>query len=188
MVRAGWDRFLRREEGPFRPHRAWDSVHGQCRIAWQVTFSIVSVHGLVDLYPIIPMSFRLHRQQPSPMPPARDLPHRPVAGGFDVGNQFHRSPPRDRNRHAAFGRPARELGTSPRFVPVTSTRKSHRPKGCADESLGHTPAEQPATPKRKKVAHSHQTGLKLPIKGRKVAADRVEKASAPPPKPVRKRA
>lgn len=64
----------------------------------------------------------------------------------------------------------------------------HRPKGCADESLGHTPAEQPATPKRKKVAHSHQTGLKLPIKGRKVAADRVEKASAPPPKPVRKRA
>jgi DNA end-binding protein Ku len=56
------------------------------------------------------------------------------------------------------------------------------------KSLGQTPAEQPAAPKRKKAADSRQTGLKLPIKGGKVAAQAVEKAPAPAVKPVRKRA
>ena len=39
------------------------------------------------------------------------------------------------------------------------------------KSLGQTPDEQPAAPKRKKAADSRQTGLKLPIKGGKIAAE-----------------
>ena len=53
-------------------------------------------------------------------------------------------------------------------------------------SLGLVATEAPPAPKKKDDAR--QTGLKLPIKGGKVAAERVEAPSAPAAKPVRKRA
>lgn len=77
---------------------------------------------------------------------------------------------------------------APFRMPVTSTSNVIDLMAALKKSLGQMPAEQPATPKRKKVAGSRQTRLKLPIKGGKVAADRVAKAPAPPAKPVRKRA
>jgi DNA end-binding protein Ku len=56
------------------------------------------------------------------------------------------------------------------------------------KSLGQTPAvEQKAAPKRKKAGDSRQTGMKLPIKGGKVAAEQA-KAPASVAKPARKRA
>jgi DNA end-binding protein Ku len=56
------------------------------------------------------------------------------------------------------------------------------------KSLGQAPAaEQKAAPKRKKAADSRQTGMKLPIKGGKVAAEQA-KAPAPAAKQARKRA
>ncbi len=56
------------------------------------------------------------------------------------------------------------------------------------KSLGQAPGEQSAAPKRKKASDSRQTGLKLPIKGGKAAAERTEKVSSPATMPVRKRA
>ena len=55
-------------------------------------------------------------------------------------------------------------------------------------SLGLPATQAPPAPKRKKKDDARQTGLKLPIKGGKVAAERVEASSAPAAKPVRKRA
>jgi hypothetical protein len=51
-------------------------------------------------------------------------------------------------------------------------------------SLGQSPAEKPAAPKRKKAEDARQTGLKLPIKG-----GEVERAAAQTTtEPARKRA
>ena len=47
------------------------------------------------------------------------------------------------------------------------------------KSLGPAPAE-PASPKRKKASDSRQAGMKLPIKGGKVAAEEAEKTAARP--------
>jgi DNA end-binding protein Ku len=72
--------------------------------------------------------------------------------------------------------------------PVASTSNVIDLMAALKKSLGQTPAEQPAAPKRKKLADSRQTGLKLPIKGGKVAAERTQQAQAPAAKPARKRA
>jgi hypothetical protein len=72
--------------------------------------------------------------------------------------------------------------------PVTSTSNVIDLMAALKKSLGQTPAEQPAAPKRKKAADSRRTGLTLPIKGGKVDAEAVEKAPAPAAKPARKRA
>jgi DNA end-binding protein Ku len=56
------------------------------------------------------------------------------------------------------------------------------------KSLGDSPAAQPAEPKRQKAADTRQTGMKLLIKGGKVAADKVEKTPTSTAKPARKRA
>jgi DNA end-binding protein Ku len=53
------------------------------------------------------------------------------------------------------------------------------------ESLGNSPTEMPAQPKRKKAGDARQTGLKLPIKGGKGDEKRAPPAAA---KPSRKRA
>jgi DNA end-binding protein Ku len=60
-------------------------------------------------------------------------------------------------------------------APVTSTSNVIDLMAALKKSLGQTPAEQPAAPKRKKAADPRQTGLKLPIKGGKVDAEAVEK-------------
>ena len=67
-------------------------------------------------------------------------------------------------------------------APVASTSNVIDLMAALKKSLGQTPAEQPATPKRKKAAGSRQTGLKLPIKGGRAAAAQVAT------KPARKRA
>ena len=72
--------------------------------------------------------------------------------------------------------------------PVATTNNVIDLMAALKKSLGQTPAEQPAAPKRKKLADARQTGLKLPIKGGKTAAERMEKPSAPVAKPARKRA
>jgi DNA end-binding protein Ku len=54
------------------------------------------------------------------------------------------------------------------------------------KSLGQSPTDKPAQPKRKKADDVRQTGLKLPIKGGKAAIERVENQAAS--KPSRKRA
>jgi DNA end-binding protein Ku len=59
-------------------------------------------------------------------------------------------------------------------VPVASTSNVVDLMAALKKSLGQTPAEKPAQPKRKKADDVRQTGLKLPIKGGKVAAGRVE--------------
>ena len=68
--------------------------------------------------------------------------------------------------------------------PVASTSNVIDLMAALKKSLGQAPAEQPAASKRKKAADSRQTGLKLPIKGGKIAAE----APAPVAKPARKRA
>jgi DNA end-binding protein Ku len=72
--------------------------------------------------------------------------------------------------------------------PVASTSNVIDLMAALKKSLGQAPAEQPAAPKRKKLADARQTGLKLPIKGGKTAAERMEKPPAPVAKPARKRA
>jgi hypothetical protein len=73
-------------------------------------------------------------------------------------------------------------------APIASTSNVIDLMAALKKSFGQTPAEQPVAPKRKKDADSRQTGLKLPIKGGKVAAEAVEKVSAPAAKAARKRA
>jgi DNA end-binding protein Ku len=73
-------------------------------------------------------------------------------------------------------------------APVASTSNVIDLMAALRKSLGQAPAEQPAAPKRKKIADSRQTGLKLPIKGGKVVAEQVGKVPAPAAKPARKRA
>jgi DNA end-binding protein Ku len=73
-------------------------------------------------------------------------------------------------------------------APVSSTSNVIDLMAALKKSLGQAPAEKPPAPKRKKTADTRQTGLKLPIKGGKVAAERVEEPSAPAAKPARKRA
>jgi DNA end-binding protein Ku len=73
-------------------------------------------------------------------------------------------------------------------APPASTSNVIDLMAALKKSLGQTPAEQPAAPKRKKAADSRQTGLKLPIKGGKVAAELADRPAAPTAKPARKRA
>ena len=56
------------------------------------------------------------------------------------------------------------------------------------KSLGQAPAAQPAQPKRKQAADLRQTGLKLPIRGGKAEAERVDRPATQATKPARKRA
>ena len=72
--------------------------------------------------------------------------------------------------------------------PVATTSNVIDLMAALKKSLGQAPAEQPAAPKRKKLADARQTGLKLPIKGGKTATERLEKPPAPMVKPARKRA
>ena len=68
--------------------------------------------------------------------------------------------------------------------PVASTSNVVDLMSALKKSLGQSPAEKPAQPKRKKADDARQTGLKLPIKGGKV-----ERAAAQATtKPARKRA
>ena len=68
--------------------------------------------------------------------------------------------------------------------PVASTSNVVDLMAALKKSLGQSPAEKPAQPKRKKADDARQTGLKLPIKGGKV--ERV--AAQAETKPARKRA
>jgi DNA end-binding protein Ku len=70
--------------------------------------------------------------------------------------------------------------------PVTSTSNVIDLMAALKKSLGQSPADKPAQPKRKKADDVRQTGLKLPIKGGKAAIERVETQAAS--KPSRKRA
>jgi DNA end-binding protein Ku len=72
--------------------------------------------------------------------------------------------------------------------PVVSTSNVIDLMAALKQSLGQSPAQQPAPPKRKKAADTRQTGLKLPIKGGKLAEELGEKAPAPVARPARKRA
>ena len=68
--------------------------------------------------------------------------------------------------------------------PVASTSNVIDLMSALKKSLGQSPAEKPAQPKRKKADDARQTGLKLPTKGGKV-----ERAAAQATtKPARKRA
>ena len=71
-------------------------------------------------------------------------------------------------------------------VPERLDEQRHRPDGGAEKSLGQSPADRPAQPKRKKTEDVRQTGLKLPIKGGKAAVERVDVQAAT--KSSRKRA
>ena len=75
-------------------------------------------------------------------------------------------------------------------TPPASTSNVIDLMAALKKSLGQTPSEQPAAPKRKKAAaDSRQTGMKLPIKGGKAAAaEKAEKIPAPAAKAARKRA
>jgi DNA end-binding protein Ku len=59
--------------------------------------------------------------------------------------------------------------------PVASTSNVIDLMSALKKSLGQTPDDKPVQSKRKKAEDVRQTGLKLPIKGGKVAAARVEK-------------
>ena len=62
--------------------------------------------------------------------------------------------------------------------PVTSTSNVIDLMAALKKSLGQSPADKPAQPKRKKADDVRQTGLKLPIKGGKAAIERVESQAA----------
>jgi hypothetical protein len=49
------------------------------------------------------------------------------------------------------------------------------------KSLGQSPGDKPAQPKRKKADDVRQTGLKLPIQGGKAATEQVEAQAATKP-------
>ena len=70
--------------------------------------------------------------------------------------------------------------------PVAATSNVVDLMAALKKSLGQTPAEQPAAPKRKKAPDSRQTGLKLPIKGGKT--ERADRPADPAARPARKRA
>jgi DNA end-binding protein Ku len=70
--------------------------------------------------------------------------------------------------------------------PVVATSNVIDLMAALKQSLGQAPAQKPATAKRKKIADTRQTGLKLPIKGGKAAAQ--PPAAQPATKPARKRA
>ena len=72
--------------------------------------------------------------------------------------------------------PASRDFSTPTSVAASDRPSSRVPPTAAGSpvELDQTSAERPAQPKRKKADNIRQTGLKLPIKGGKVVAGRVE--------------